>query len=368
MLISWEGAAVVKRPKEDADVLRLRHEAEMLAAARHSGVVSLLETGEDPSGPWMKLVGVGGPSLAAALAAPREGVEAGNLARMVGAVATTVADLHDLGLVHGGIDTSHVILDEARRPVLCSLGRGGKVGQLDPSDDVRALGALLEAVLPPGGPRTELSALADEAQAGRRKLTARALADSISKLAPDSSLSDARVLRRQISSDHRSLKRPPMVKVIIGAALVVGLVTGSIAVATLWSSPGRPVSARSHTTTTPLTRPVITARRVTATDYSGGILTFGGMRYTVGQPGDRVAVGRWSCKDPAPAVLDTDGRVYVFDGWATPDHDIQARLLSQVSGAGWLQTQPRAGGAGCDDLVVGGGPNGAVVLRPSSRS
>jgi hypothetical protein len=60
--------------------------------------------------------------------------------------------------------------------------------------------------------------------------------------------------------------------------------------------------------------------------------------------------------------------VYVFDGWATPDHDVQARLLSQVPGAGWLESQPRAGGAGCDDLVVGGGPNGAVVLRPSSSS
>src|ERR1700687_1694520 len=116
MLISREGGAVVKRPEVGADGPRLRREAELLAAARHSGVVSLLETGEDPSGPWIKLADVGGPSLAAVLAAPPEGIEVGDLARLVGAVATTVADLHDLGLVHGGIDARHVLLDEARGP------------------------------------------------------------------------------------------------------------------------------------------------------------------------------------------------------------------------------------------------------------
>src|SRR3982074_2949707 len=102
MLISWEGNVVVKRPADDADAPRLRHEGEVLAEARHSGVVTLLETGEDASGPWLTLAAVGGPSLAAALAAPAEGIEVGDLARLVGAVATTVADLHDLGLGHGG--------------------------------------------------------------------------------------------------------------------------------------------------------------------------------------------------------------------------------------------------------------------------
>ena len=45
------------------------------------------------------------------------------IAGLGAAVATTIADLHALGFCHGGIEASHVLLDEAGRPVLCSLGR-----------------------------------------------------------------------------------------------------------------------------------------------------------------------------------------------------------------------------------------------------
>ena len=38
------------------------------------------------------------------------------------AVATILADLHDLGIVHGAVGTDHVLVGTDGRPVLCSLG------------------------------------------------------------------------------------------------------------------------------------------------------------------------------------------------------------------------------------------------------
>lgn len=51
-------------------------------------------------------------------------------AGLVAAVAATVADLHELGIVHGRLDLSHVLLDVDGRPRVC--------GWSPPADEVSA--------------------------------------------------------------------------------------------------------------------------------------------------------------------------------------------------------------------------------------
>ena len=101
---------------EEADFVR---EAAMLATSRHPGVVRLI--GLRPSrdgGLELTTEWVGARSLANLCPLPPE-----QAAATVGAVASTVADLHRRGIVHGGIDATHVLLDGEGRPVLCSFRR-----------------------------------------------------------------------------------------------------------------------------------------------------------------------------------------------------------------------------------------------------
>src|SRR4051812_24702338 len=137
-------------PRRDVDLVR---EAAMLTVARHPGVVTLLALTPGADGLELITAWVGTRSLSGSrLLAPADG------ARVLGAVATTVADLHRHGIVHGSIDASHVLLDEDGRPVLCSFGHAALVASATshgprPSDDVAALGELLVAVIgSPGDP------------------------------------------------------------------------------------------------------------------------------------------------------------------------------------------------------------------------
>lgn len=129
-----EGAVAVKVASTDTEVARLHREAERLGRACHPGVVTLLglttaadraelrtRFGGEPLDRWR-----------------------GSLACVAGlgaAVATTLADLHALGLVHGRIDASHIVVGADGRPRLCGLaGRDGTTA----ADDVAALAHVLD--------------------------------------------------------------------------------------------------------------------------------------------------------------------------------------------------------------------------------
>jgi hypothetical protein len=91
------------------------------------------------------------------------------------------------------------------------------------------------------------------------------------------------------------------------------------------------------------------------------VLTVGADRYQVGEAGDQIAIGRWTCGQPQLALLRPGGRVYVFDAWADRTRDVTGRLAARVAGATWLLTEggdsPR-----CDRLVAGGGADGPTVV------
>src|SRR5205085_10284132 len=126
-----------KVAKTSSDGVRLRAEAEVLATARHPGVVELVGLEGSTDRPVLVTKLVAGPSLAAPIPMTAE-----EIAGVLGAVAATVADLHGMGIVHRALGPEHVLLGSDGHPVLCGFGAAGQVGDDDvhPSTDVAALG------------------------------------------------------------------------------------------------------------------------------------------------------------------------------------------------------------------------------------
>ena len=118
------------------------------------------------------------------------------------AVASTLADLHDMGIVHGRLDATHVLIGDDGRPRLCGLA---EPGDATPADDVAALGTLLGDLLArapdtrrgprrwaraPAGAQRALGQVVEHATdpAPTRRPGARALADAILAAVPAASL------------------------------------------------------------------------------------------------------------------------------------------------------------------------------------
>ncbi|MBX3314246.1 MAG: hypothetical protein KF906_07985, partial [Actinobacteria bacterium] len=194
-----DGPVIVRTALDDVGRASLAREAERLVRGRHPGVVELLAA----SGDELTLGWAGGETLATAR--PDVVAAAGILA----SVAATVADLHGLGIVHGRLEPSHVIVGPDRRPRLCGL-RGPEPGDRPPgpADDVAALGALVdhlvgtEVELEPipehrwrrrrwtGHQRRALQTIADRATDPdpARRPTARELARAIAEAVPDAAV------------------------------------------------------------------------------------------------------------------------------------------------------------------------------------
>ncbi|MDP9069845.1 MAG: hypothetical protein M3N68_00875, partial [Actinomycetota bacterium] len=116
----------------------------------------------------------------------------------------------------------------------------------------------------------------------------------------------------------------------------------------------------------PVTAPPPSAVRVWPLEqphFDDGVLTFGGKRYAVGQPGDVVVTGDWTCSGrPTVALLrPSSGQILTFERWADEDHEVPARPLGRVPGATGLRVHD-ADGDGCDDLEATrpGAPSTAV--------
>lgn len=190
-----DAPVVVKTATTDAGRRTLAREAERLARARHPGVVSLRSATDTR----LEVTFAGSHTLETArLAVP---AAAGILA----AVAETVADLHGLGIIHGRLDPSHVVLGADGRPVLCGMrGPDPDDVRTGPADDVAAIGRLIDHLLGPdaepepipdrrwgrrswsGYHRRSLQMLADRAAHDdpARRPTARAVAHAIVEAVP----------------------------------------------------------------------------------------------------------------------------------------------------------------------------------------
>ena len=142
-----EGPIAVKTATDAADVARLRLEAERLERAAHPGLVQIVG-----SAPGIAVDGAPDNDEQSAELRTRFAGDpisrwTGSVASVAGlgaAVAATLADLHDIGVVHGRIDPSHVLVGDDGRPRLCGFSHPGGA---EPHDDVAALARVLGDVL-----------------------------------------------------------------------------------------------------------------------------------------------------------------------------------------------------------------------------
>ena len=184
---------VTKKAAEAAQAVRIRREAELLAHARLPGVVELvaLEGGADD--PVLVTARVEGTDLSRL--SPLSVEEAAGVVAAVGAV---VADLHDLGVVHGSLGPDHVVVRPDGRPVLCGFGYGGRLGEerpggltdpepatevagvpgepLTPAVDVFALGTMLRHLV-------DEAVAAPRVRGGRRRSAPRVEAEGLRAVA-----------------------------------------------------------------------------------------------------------------------------------------------------------------------------------------
>lgn len=139
------GAPVVVKTASGPGIARLRRERERLEQAEHPGVVALAGPAAPP--------GTGGAAAAGEYelrtwyAGEPVSRWTGALADVAGvgaAVASTLADLHEIGMVHGRLDATHVLLGADGRPRLCGFA---EPGENRAADDVAALGRLVHELL-----------------------------------------------------------------------------------------------------------------------------------------------------------------------------------------------------------------------------
>jgi hypothetical protein len=290
------------------DRTRLAHEAAVLDLAQHPGVVEVIGHEDDGTTAALVTAFVGSHSLDTVGALPLE-----RAAGIVAAVAETVADLHQQGLVHGRIEPSHVLIGTGGRPVLCGFAGGGRIGTipppgpaappgfldpaasddaaLTPQRDVYALGALLRTLigessadLEPipdrrfglgalrtpwsGYQRRALQTLIDRAtdDAPLRRPSARRFAADLRDTIPNAHLrgddgDPYDVLRMSVPEvdDRPNRHRAGLVAMFAGLALVAVGING-------WrDAGGAPTGARRATTITPQASPTSTSAPSTTT-------------------------------------------------------------------------------------------------------
>ena len=403
-----------KRSRNDADALRLLHEAEVLALARHPGVVELVGCVRDGEGVVLTTEFVGTHSLDTLGPVTVE-----RAAGLIAALAETIADLHDVGVVHGRVDPSHVLIGIDGRPILCGFAGGGRVGSTPPpsppltgfSDpaasneaplstqrDVHGLGCLLRSLILDDGPDVEpiperrfaldrfrapwsgfrrraLLTLADRAtdDVPSRRPPARRLAHDLLETIPGAALVGASDTNQRHVASHRGL----VAKLLVGGAVAVTFFSliargenhTSTSASAVASTTAPAMTARRADTTTTAAMTTASSRchagTLPITDdldgdgcgdevhvEDGRVVVVGSQRFLAGEAGDRVAVGDWDCDGTASvAVLrPASGAIFVFDRWATATADVSVPPVSTVADAVDLESRDR--GNGCTGLVA----------------
>ena len=370
------GVVARRRATEGARRAELRALAALLGELRNPGLVEVLALRDPAGGPTELLTRWVGATTLADQAPPRPTEVAGLLA----AVASTVAELHRCGMAHRQLRADHVLVDGAR-PLLCGLSRLGAGTAVELDTDVADLGQLLTSLL-----RRCRRGIEPAAQLGLRRLaqlanSAPATLDA-ARLATELSRVRGARLPAAAPDPGRAAPRPPRVhRAGAVAALVLGVLLTNAGWAHLRQARGR--LAAPGPTPAAGSRATGCARRSTppsagtalridldgdgcpeTVTIDGPRLTVDGTRYTLGRPGDVVALGTWGTDGvPSPALLrPASGAVFVFHTWPGPGHDVTARPRTVVPGAVSLSVRRRPGRP--DQLLVHRTNLAVVVLTP----
>ncbi len=367
------------------EAARLVREAAQLEAARHPGVVELVGVDGHGVGAILLTAHVEGPVLAQVGRLPLE-----EGAGLLAALASTLADLHELGLVHGAVSPDHVIIGPGGRPVLCSFAYGGRTGQaggppaavprgfadparhdagaLHPTFDVFAIGALARFLAPDPPAGHVLARVAEEATAEDVSVrpSARALAESLQREVPAARLprgleprpvpmpaapaADPLAALRRGPGGSRRRGHRPRAGVVVGVVVAVAVVGGAIVLAGSSTPPApaaefvAPPEVIEPGPTTTRARPVTSTSRPAPTTSTTAAVT---------------AVARRSDCPPATAVLQAD-----VDGDGCPDALRYADGILEAAGMRWsigqAGDQVAAGDWGCQ------GSRTLALFRPST--
>ena len=284
----------------------------MLRSITGPGVPSVLEFEETPRQSRLVL-GVAPPLALSRLPST-------SLVPALAQIAEVLARAHRAGICHGPIRDEDVLADGSG--VLLTGWHRDELAT--PATDVLSFGLLLRDV---AGADRSLQAIASRATAPDPPTMA-GLAEAL------------RSLTAPVVSSPR--RRPPR-RLRIIATLACAAATASLVF--IGSSP--PKSERTN----PNAR---TAR--------GNIVEWAGRRWAVGQPGDVVAIGRWSCDGRAlPAVLrPATGDIWVFTGWPRGRAPVAGRPARSVPDA--VRLRIRHDGP-CDRLDAVDAQGGSTPVR-----
>jgi len=359
-----DGGTFTKEAETASDRQRLRSEAGVLAAVVHPGVVRLIATEGDP--PDKLVFGfVPGTDFAGLEIADQD-----VLGGIGAAVATTLADIHDLGVVHGAISPSHVLIDGAGRPVLCGFGSARKAASGAPlaemaREDTTALARMLLNRVPASADaRVRLTIRAAARQRGpSRRGDARWLARELMRRVPGARLPEVGVKPETPATTDRldlpTRHLPP--RRTLSRAVAVGVITVGVGAAVVAMQPGR----SGHPSTITASCPAAD-RSCGPVAWPDGVIATAQGRFRVSAPLRSIVVlGRWDCDGEAlPAVAETSaGSVWMFDSWPGPGQSLAARLVARVQEVTGLSVVPTS--AGCDLLRIARGGRAALTIRPS---
>jgi hypothetical protein len=352
----------------DEGVERLRQQASRLDAARHPGVVELLGFSASDGVAELRCVSLAGGALAEY--GPMTAEEAAGVAA---ALATTLADLHSRGVVHGALAPDCVLLTGDGRPVLCGFATGG-LDILSPADDIAALGELVSNMVD-DGPLAELarwsldpdperrpSAAAFAAAIQGRVPGARLPGTAATSAAPPPSL--AQLLRPTAARRRRSL--PPRAIGAVVALAVAGAALVAVRSTSGASQEGTPTTSVAPTTSTlrTSTTAVAPVQVWPAREDPVPTVVVGERRWEVGRPGDVLATAAWACGDVATLALlrPATGDVWTFPSWAEPGRDVTGVPAGRVEGGRAVEASD-TDGDGCLELVVRRDTGQPVVVR-----
>lgn len=345
----------IKQSLDDPDAIR--HEARVLARLEHPGVVGFLEFDDrDPPALWMRHAG----TECWEHDAPQDphGVIAG-----LASVASTVRDLHDLGIAHGNLQPAHVIISRDGRPMLCSFAVATELTPASAAADGEGLARLIRH-------------LSHDLEGDlRRRL------DGIAVDVDDGSLDPAELTQRLDALGHRNRDqrvRGPRPRTAAALIAAVVAVVGVVVVAS--GSADQPAEALPPTTTplpstttappefpppttlSPASPPVVESTVPTQPPIE---LVHDGRRVGLGQTGDIVVLGDWDCSDiETPALLEmASGQVSIFTTWPEVSSTVAATSTVTIADATGLTVEP---GEPCDRLRVTHPAGSTLVpLEPS---